>query len=237
VPAGTRVKLLLPGFLLAPATGMPAGAKTRVELADPPPGDAVDLAVLLEIPERTRGVRLKEEAYALLHRAQSNDAAAGAYIATSGGGGRLSTIAAIIGFCVSGAGAGALCVATGVVQTPKWILGEPDRAPAPGPVAKAKPKPRARARVTASSRTTELVPTPTPVPTLGPEPQRRTRKRAAPDASKDPSQGTRATSHESAPISGAPAGTTAEFGPGPATDASTSPTAPAPATGGGEFLP
>ena len=240
VPAGMRVKLLLPGFLLAPAAGLPDGVKPSVELADPPPGDAVDLAVLLELPERTRGVRLgriKEEAYALLHRAQSNDAAAGAYIATSGGGGRLSTIAAIIGFCVSGAGAGALCVATGVVQTPKWILGEPDRAPAPRPVAKAKPKPRAPARISASSRTTELIPKPTPVPTPTHAPQRRPRKRATPDASKDPSQGRTPTSHESAPISDAPTGTTSEFGPGSAAGSSTPPTASAPATGGGEFLP
>ena len=238
VPAGTRVKLLLPGFLLMPAAGLPEGVRTPVELADAPAGDAVDLAVLLELPERTRGVRLgriKEEAYALLHRTQSSDAAAGAYIATSGGGGRLSTIAAIIGFCVSGAGAGALCVATGVVNTPQWILGEPDRAPAPLPAAKAKPKPRAPARITASSRATELIAAPTPVPT--PRPTRPPRKRATPDAAKDPSQGTKPASHESVPISRAPTGTTSEFGPGAATGASSSPPASAPATGGGEFLP
>ena len=85
--------------------------------------------------------------------------------------------------------------------------------------------------------TTEVVATRTPDPTPVPEPRTRPRKSATPDASKDPSQGTTPASHESAPISQAPTGTTSEFGPGAATGASSSPAASAPATGGGEFLP
>jgi hypothetical protein len=229
VPAGTRVKLLLPGFLLAPVAGTSAPSEGLT---------TDDLDVLLELPERTRDTRpgrIMEELYALLHRAQSTDAAAGAYIATTGGGGRLSTIAAIVGLCVSGAGAGALCVATGVVQAPKWILGEPDRAPAPRPVAKPKPEHRPPARLSASSRATELVATPTPAPAAAPEPTARRRTRR-PAASKDPSQGTTPTSHESAPISPPPTATTAEFGPESSAGSSAPPTS-APATGGGEFLP
>src|SRR5688500_9765873 len=126
VPPATRIKLLLPGFLLAPVASRGLA----------PPADVPDAATVLEAPagqpiDLGGGIRLgriKEELYGLLHRTQSNDAAAGAYIATTGGGGRISAIAAVIGFCVSGAGAGALCVATGVVHAPKWILGEPDRA-------------------------------------------------------------------------------------------------------------
>ena len=161
VPAGTRIKLLLPGFLLAPIASLPDGVKPPEEFAtrdhdltlvpppeaaagaDPSTGHAIDLAghlqLPLDLPERTRGIRLgriKEEVYALLHRTQSSDAAAGAYIAGSTGGGRITTIATIIGFCVSSAGAGALCVATGVVEAPGWIVGMSDRAPAPRPIAK-----------------------------------------------------------------------------------------------------
>ena len=79
--------------------------------------------------------RAKDELLALLHRTNGSDAATGVYIATSGGGGRISTIATMIGFCVSGAGAGALCVATGVVEAPRWILGQEARPPAPRPAA------------------------------------------------------------------------------------------------------
>ena len=267
VPAGTRVKLLLPGFLLAPIASLPDGVKapdefvTRgddIELipppdvpaaaaADAPAGHAIDLAghlqLPLDLPERTRGIRLgrvKEEAYALLHRTQSSDAAAGAYIATSTGGGRIATIATIIGFCVSGAGAGALCVATGVVQAPGWIFGLADRAPAPRPAADAKPKrsPRGPARLSASSRATEVVARATPSPS--PAPRREPRKSSPkPSASEDPSQGTKPISHESAPISQPAQGSTSEFGAesGGSSSGSSSAPASAPATGGDEFSP
>ena len=266
VPAGTRVKLLLPGFLIAPVTRLPGGVRPPEELATrdddivilPPPGapaaadvdapaaQAIDLAghlqLGLELPERGRGAgRFKEQLYAILHRTQSSDAAAGAYIATSTGGGRIATIATLIGFCVSGAGAGALCVATGVVNTPGWILDGSDRAPAPGRAAEAKsePKPRGPARLTASSRATELVATPTPVPAPRPVARKRKPRPSAPTAAQDPSRGTRPDSHENPPISKAPQGATAEFGAesGGSTVSASTPPAPSPATGGGEFLP
>jgi hypothetical protein len=223
------VEIVLPPD--APVAAPDAPAAGAIDLAD-------RLAVPLDLPERVRGIRLgrvKEEAYALLHRTQSTDAAAGAYIATSGGGGRIATIATLIGFCVSGAGAGALCVATGVVEAPGWILGRPDRPPAPRPTATAKPRPalRAPAQLSASSRATEF--TPTPAPTATPRP--RARRQPAPDAAKDPSQGTAPRSHESPPISPAPRGTVSEFGPESAAGASSPPPASTPATGGGEFLP
>src|SRR5215218_2977583 len=154
VPAGTRVKLLLPGFLLAPVASLPDGVKPPEELArraddvtivpsaappaEAPAAQAIDFSghfrLELGLPERTRLDRIKEELFSLFQRTQSSDVAAGAYIASTSGGGRIATIATIIGFCVSGAGAGALCVATGIVEAPRWILGEPDRAPAPRPI-------------------------------------------------------------------------------------------------------
>jgi RNA polymerase sigma factor (sigma-70 family) len=234
--AGTRFKLLLPGFVLAPLASIlgPGGGGVA------PTSHAIDqdqLAVLLEIPERSRGLRpgrLKDELLALLHRTSTSDAAAGAYIASTGGGGRISTIAAIIGFCVSGAGAGALCVATGIVHTPGWILGQEARPPAPTPAAKAKPK-RGRSRLSASTRATEAIAPPTPVAT----PRLIARKPRKPAPKRDPSQGTTPTSHESAPISQAPAATTSEFGieSSSSSGSSSPPPASAPATGGGEFTP
>jgi RNA polymerase sigma factor (sigma-70 family) len=239
VPAGTRVKLLLPGFLLAPVAAATAAK-------GPPTPEELEFSghFAAEFPERARGAnlgRLRDELYALLHRTNASDAATGVSIATAQGGGRITTIATIIGFCVSGAGAGALCVATGVVQAPSWILDGSDRAPSPRPAAKAKPEPepapRSPARLTASSRATEVVSTPTPAPT--PRPLTRKPRQRRPTASQDPSQGTTPTSHENAPISQAPPATTSEFGPESSggNGSTTPPPTSSPATGGGEFLP
>jgi hypothetical protein len=238
VPAGTRVKLLLPGVLLTPV----AGAATA---KGPPTPEELDFSghFAAELPERARGLnlgRLRDELSALLHRTNASDAATGVYIASAQGGGRITTIATIIGFCVSGAGAGALCVATGVVHAPGWILDGSDRAPAPHPssTARTKPTPRGPAELSASSRATEIVATPTPVPTPRPIETRKPRP-MRPAASQDPSQGRKPASHENPPISRAPQGTAAEFGPesGGSTSAASTPATTAPVTGGGEFLP
>lgn len=246
VPAGTRVKLFLPGFLLAPVAA--AAARVKGPPAPEPVPDDIDFSghYAVEMPERARSLqlgRLRDELYALLHRTQTNDVAAGAYIAGSSGGGRITAIATLIGFCVSGVGAGALCVATGVVEAPGWILGPTDRAPAPRPVAKAKPQRalRGAARLSASSRATEIVVAATPAPTAISRRPAAHRKPAGrrPSAAKDPAQGTTPTSHENAPISEPPPATTSEFGPESAggTGSTAPPPTSAPATGGGEFLP
>jgi RNA polymerase sigma factor (sigma-70 family) len=234
--AGTTIKLLLPGFALGPLAsiqGSTGGAAVT------PSDDALDpdqLAVLLEIPEQGRGLRLgglKDELLALLHRTNGSDAATGVYIATSGGGGRISTIATVIGFCVSSAGAGALCIATGVVEAPRWILGHEARPPAPRPIAKDAAK-RAPSRRSAP-RMTQAVATPTPAAIVRAV---RVKPRTPSRASKDPSQGTTPTSHENAPISEAATASTSEFGiESSGGSSSSSPPASAPATGGGEFTP
>jgi RNA polymerase sigma factor (sigma-70 family) len=113
----------------------------------PEPPALLDLAGQLTLPiadhteraARFRPGRIRDELFALLNRTSGSDVATGIHIATAGGGGRISTIATIIGFCVSGAGAGALCVATGVVKAPQFILGgadERNRATTP-PIASA----------------------------------------------------------------------------------------------------
>ena len=56
---------------------------------------------------------------AALQRLQSSDLAIGVHAATSGGGGRVASIAALIGVCVSGVGAGTYCVATALLPDPK----------------------------------------------------------------------------------------------------------------------
>ncbi|HYH87751.1 MAG TPA: sigma-70 family RNA polymerase sigma factor [Solirubrobacteraceae bacterium] len=54
-----------------------------------------------------------------LQRLQSSDVALGVHAATAGGGGRITSIAALIGICVSGVGAGTYCVATVLLPDPK----------------------------------------------------------------------------------------------------------------------
>jgi RNA polymerase sigma factor (sigma-70 family) len=54
-----------------------------------------------------------------LQRLQTSDVALGVHAAASSGGGRVASIAALIGVCVSGVGAGTYCVATALLPDPK----------------------------------------------------------------------------------------------------------------------
>jgi hypothetical protein len=155
---------------------------------------------------------------AALQRLQSSDLAIGVHAASTGGG-RIASLAALIGVCVSGVGAGTYCVATALLPDPKPIV-------------------RSEAKVAAKHRATETkvvrLPAPasraaTPTPTPAP---RRVRSVRRTGRSTKPTP----RSHEHAPISPAQAGTqdfsfeqTAD--PGPVTAAA------APSTGGGEFEP
>ena len=64
-------------------------------------------------------LNLREWAEAALQRLQSSDLAMSVHAATSGGGGRVASVAALIGVCVSGVGAGTYCVATALLPDPK----------------------------------------------------------------------------------------------------------------------
>jgi hypothetical protein len=67
-------------------------------------------------------VNVRDWAEAALHRLQSSDLAMGIHAASTGGGGRISSIAALIGICVSGVGAGTYCVATALLPDPKPVI-------------------------------------------------------------------------------------------------------------------
>lgn len=257
-----RMRIFAPGALLAPVrwlqerggvSAQPDGIRSAEELirqggtidvpaaSAPPEPHVIDLGgqLAIELPERASRLRLgraKDEAIALLHRSNSSDVAAGIHIASSGGGGRLATVATLIGFCISGAGAGALCVATGVVHAPGWILpreAEPAK-PRPKPTAR-QPSSTSKAKLAASVRTTELVATPTPAPT--PRARRRTGASQPRSPAKDPSQGTGPKSHESAPIAQPEPQSVAEFSIEQSAGSTPRPPDPPPATGGGEFMP
>jgi RNA polymerase sigma factor (sigma-70 family) len=83
--------------------------------------------VVAEPFARLSGV--KHEAVALFHRAQATDLATGTGLAsTGGGGGRIATVAAMLGLCLGGASVGTVCVVTGNV--PDLGGGEPARVAA-----------------------------------------------------------------------------------------------------------
>ena len=87
-----------------------------------------------------------------LQRLQSSDVALGVHAATTGGGGRITSIAALIGICVSGVGAGTYCVATVLLPDPKpAILSEGKAASKRKATSRAGTASRARKRSTKSS--------------------------------------------------------------------------------------
>ena len=76
---------------------------------------------VVEGVERASTARLNLRGWveAGLQRLQSSDVALGVHAAASSGGGRVASIAALIGVCVSGVGAGTYCVATALLPDPK----------------------------------------------------------------------------------------------------------------------
>jgi RNA polymerase sigma factor (sigma-70 family) len=154
-----------------------------------------------------------------LHRLQSSDLAVGVHAVSTSGGGRITSLAALIGICVSGVGAGSYCVATALL---------PDRKPpmrsAAKPASKRRTEEKKVVRLsTPVSRT--VVRTPTPAPTRA-----RTVRHTSRKTNPTPKN------HEQAPVSPAQAGTQ-DFSFEQA--ANPAPAAPAAAlpNGGGEFEP
>ena len=201
-------------------------------------------------PDAPPFARMRDRATSLLHRTNSPDLAAGIHIAATSGGGRAATIGTILGLCLSGIGAGTVCVVTGVMHAPFGLLDQRHGAvvrehPLVGAVGKARP-----ARTLAAD-TSPLHVAPTPTPTPRPPTRRHasTTQRShpvatatpspAPPASADPAQGTTPTSQEHAPVSPAPSQPSAtEFAAAPSSGTGTSSSAAAaPATGGEEFSP
>ena len=227
-----RASLLWPALFLRE----PPSIDELLELdLDLPPADQ-RLSGLPELDPEPVGwlATLKHDLGAFLHRLQASDVATGVQIAASGGGGRLATLGAVLGLCLSGAGIGAVCVVTGVVNDPLGLFdpAQPSIRPEPGAV---------RARVTPTPTATpppvSATPTTAPVPEPEPTRQREPQRKSTTPATKDPSQGTSPTSHENAPMTPAPASSTGQDTFTPEIPQAPPEPAPAPATGGGEFAP
>jgi RNA polymerase sigma factor (sigma-70 family) len=129
------------------------------ELPDPtvPPADPVPVTDFLH--------RFKHQATSLLHRTNSSDLAAGIHIATTTGGGRIATLGALIGMCLSGVGAGTVCVVTGLLEDPFGIV---EHHPRPAQTHRAPPAARQHASshaptpIAAELLSVRATPTPTP---------------------------------------------------------------------------
>jgi RNA polymerase sigma factor (sigma-70 family) len=180
---------------------------------------------------RLHPLQLKQDLYGIFHRVQASDVATGVQLG-SGGGGRGTAIAALIGLCVSSLGAGAACVATGVLPDPVGIIGQDDRptrhARAPKRSVQAKlanlPDPAVGATAAASNQRQR------------PKRHRRSRTRERARTAAQPRQ--TATSHEKPAVSPPTPGSTGEFSiEQRAASSSTPAPAAAPATGGSEFMP
>jgi len=93
----------------------------------------------------TTRLNLRGWVEAALQRLQSNDIVLGVHTAASSGGGRVASIAALIGVCVSGVGAGTYCVATALLPDPK-------------PAMRAEAKPSKHVKKRAATRKRKTVP-------------------------------------------------------------------------------
>ncbi len=191
----------------------------------------------LEVPARGaveqpgRLVELKAHLYQWLHRLQGSDVATSAQIAAGAGGGRIASVGAVVGLCLSGFGAGTVCVLTGVVQNP-FPLGDSQQAqvrPEPKPraksAAKAPPEPRRQPQPPVPAATATP---PAPAPTADAAPDRKSPATNSP---------TRPATHEQPPATPASSGATQDFTFEETAPAATSAPASAPSNGGGEFAP
>ena len=140
-------------------------AGTAAEPSDPAAiPDVYDAIRDFALPDAPppRFLDLKVQAYDWWHRLLGSDVATTAQLAASaGGGGRVATLGAIIGLCLSGLGAGTVCVVTGVVDSP-FTSDAKHRV-----VAREKPRHDAPRRA-ASPIPAATTPAPTPLPTATP---------------------------------------------------------------------
>jgi RNA polymerase sigma factor (sigma-70 family) len=184
VPLRKRVAALLPfGVVVEPLRHL-----VHRPSADPPPdlhpiaapqieGAADKLPTAVEHVERASRLPSPRPLFqALLHRITSSDLVTSAQLAASTGGGRTAAVAALIGVCLSGVGAGTYCVATALLPDPPIVKSErpatkhgsrphrrttthrPTSAPATKPrtmaMASVTPSPTRRAQKSSRHRTT-----------------------------------------------------------------------------------
>jgi RNA polymerase sigma factor (sigma-70 family) len=177
---------------------------------------------------------LRHDISAFFHRAHASDLATGVHVASTSGGRRIATVAAVLGFCLSGAGVGTVCVISGLVPSPLNLIGnEP-----PGQ-ATARARPPSKPRPAQPTATHPLIRATPPVMASATPAARRTRAvtRQRDATSRDPSQRTAPTSQENTPISPTPADSSGQDAFTPEAPQAAPPPTRAPATGGSEFAP
>jgi RNA polymerase sigma factor (sigma-70 family) len=103
----------------------------------------------------------------LLHRISGSDLATSIQVASSSGGGRGAAVAALLGICLSGVGAGTYCVATALLPDPPVVKSE-HQAPKRATTAhrRAQPARATSASDPATGTTPRLTLVATPVPTV-----------------------------------------------------------------------
>lgn len=187
-----------------------------------------------------RFAELKLQLQNLLHRLQGSDVATTVQVSSSSGGGRGASIAAVIGICLSSAGAGTYCVATLVLPEPKPAerrAARPAAKPKVTVVARRTPTVAPVMRVVAATATPTRTPTATATPRPKPKPRRTSAPRPALRHAAAPSSTPLQQRHEDSPPPAPPVVGQQELGiERSAGTATTQPAAP-PATGGDEFSP
>ncbi len=179
------------------------------------------------IDDPSRWLEFKAHVYGWFSRMQGTDVVATAQVAAgSSGGGRIATLGAILGLCLSSVGAGTVCVVSGVLPNPLAGASAPHHA-------RSAPSSQRSATEAPHREPKRALPTPTPSPAPRPKPARKPSKRDAAE-SRGPSG---PSSHEQAPVSSVPAGAPAEFTFEGAAQPQSHQAAATPATGGGEFAP
>jgi RNA polymerase sigma factor (sigma-70 family) len=132
IPLRKRVAALLPfGVVVEPLRrlmrGPSADAPTELHPIAAPriEGAADKLPATIEHAERASGFPDPRPAFqALLHRIAHSDFVTSAQVAAGTGGGRTAAVAALIGVCLSGVGAGTYCVATALLPDPPIVKSE-----------------------------------------------------------------------------------------------------------------
>jgi RNA polymerase sigma factor (sigma-70 family) len=250
---GEPAPVPMPDDVLAPAPHLGPDDLHPVPGLGPDDLEPVDLWELYAAVERIdsatvhaaaessgRWLELKSHLYAWFHRLSGTDVITATQISTGTGGGRIATLGAVLGFCLSGLGAGTVCVVTGVIELPP-LSPPPKSAPATKKASKpaSTPEPRkSPSREPKRPLAIAAAPTPPPQAEKQParrEPRREKRRERQPTATNaDP-----AVAHETAEPLPVEETAPAEFAfeePAPSQPQSTTPAA-APETGGGEFAP
>ena len=239
----------------APAPG-PDDVLTPAPHLGPGDFEPVDLSSLHEAVERmdptalhraaeapSRWFELKAQIYGWLHRMSGTDVVAAAQIGAGTGGGRIATLGAVLGLCLSSLGAGTVCVVTGVLELPFQSSRPPatakaEKRPAPETRPEKRQNPRREPKRPLPIAAT---PTPTPQPRAKHKPEKRAPRRDR-DSRSDSSSATvsAAVAHESPEPVPVADSAPSEFSfeqPAPASQPQSTTPAEAPATGGGEFAP